>query len=58
MPLMKCKSGGKSGWKYGESGKCYTGEGAKAKAARQGRAIEASKSKRETTGEGLGVGRH
>lgn len=46
MPVMKCTSGGKSGWKYGESGKCYTGPGARAKAARQGQAIEISKHKK------------
>lgn len=46
MPIQKCSSGGKSGYKYGETGKCYTGKGARAKAARQGRAIEASKARR------------
>lgn len=32
-----------SGYRWGESGKVYTGPGAADKAARQGRAIEASK---------------
>ena len=42
MPVMR-KGGG---YKYGKSGKLYKGKGAKAKAAKQGRAIQASKSKR------------
>lgn len=43
MPVRK--SGG--GYKYGKSGKTYTGKGAKAKAAKQGRAIQASKHKKK-----------
>ena len=43
MPVHK--SGG--GYKYGKSGKVYTGKGAKAKAAKQGRAIAASKSRKK-----------
>ena len=39
MPVHK--SGG--GYKFGSHGKIYRGKGAKAKAARQGRAIQASK---------------
>lgn len=47
MPLMRCKSGNKPGWKYGSSGKCYTyasgnkssEKAAKMKAAKQGVAI-------------------
>lgn len=42
MPVQRCKKNGKSGYKYGESGTCYTGNDAKAKAAKQGRAIKAS----------------
>lgn len=42
MPVQRCSKGGKSGHKYGSSGKCYTGGGSKSKAARQGRAIKAS----------------
>jgi len=45
MPLMRCTNNGVSGWKFGESGKCYTGPDAKKKAAKQGRAIEVNKSK-------------
>ena len=54
MPLMKCRVGGKPGWKYGEQGKCYTYEpgdkkseaAAKLKAVKQG--IVISKSTGET----------
>lgn len=46
MPVKSCGSGGKSGYKYGDKGKCYTGAAGKSKAAKQGRAIEASKSRR------------
>lgn len=42
MPVKK--SGG--GYKYGNSGKTYKGKGARAKAAKQGRAIQASKARR------------
>jgi hypothetical protein len=53
MPVMPCSSGGKSGYKYGEGGKCYTYTSgntqsriaARAKAAKQGRAIEISKAR-------------
>ena len=44
MPVRKTKSGG---YKYGSKGKTYYGRGAKAKAAKQGRAIQASKRKRK-----------
>ena len=43
MPVRKTKGGG---YKYGSSGKTYYGKGARAKAARQGRAIKASQSRR------------
>lgn len=39
MPVHRTKSGG---YKWGKSGKTYYGKGAKAKAARQGRAIKRS----------------
>lgn len=45
MPVKKCSKDGKSGYKYGDSGKCYTGRSAKSRAKRQGRAIEASKNR-------------
>lgn len=38
MPVHKIKSG----YRWGSHGKVYHGKGAKAKAARQGRAIRAS----------------
>jgi hypothetical protein len=41
MPVKKCSGG----YKYGNSGKCYKGKGAKAKAAKQGRAIKASQNR-------------
>jgi hypothetical protein len=43
MPVKSCKSKGKPGKKYGDSGKCYTGPSAGSKAAKQGRAIEMSR---------------
>jgi len=42
MPVMKCKKGEEEGFKYGESGTCYIGDGAEEKAKEQGRAIEAN----------------
>ena len=39
MPVMKC---GDNGYKWGDSGKCFTGPGSREKAAAQGRAIAAS----------------
>lgn len=42
MPIKKCSSGGKSGYKWGGSGKCYTGKGGKSKAKKQMKAIYAS----------------
>lgn len=44
MPVQECTKNGKPGYKWGKSGKCYTGGGAKAKAEKQGRAIKASQS--------------
>ena len=43
MPAKRCQKDGKQGWKWGDSGTCYTGRDAKRKAEEQGRAIEASK---------------
>ena len=43
MPFMKCTQNGKSGWKWGQHGTCYVGVGAKEKADKQRKAIEASK---------------
>ena len=40
MPLKKCTIDDKSGYKWGNEGKCYTGPNAKKKAIKQGLAIE------------------
>jgi hypothetical protein len=40
MPLKKCTKDGKKGWKWGDSGACYTGRDGKRKAIKQGIAIE------------------
>lgn len=45
MPVMRCQKDHTKGWKYGQSGKCYTGKSAKSKAAEQGRAIAISKAR-------------
>ena len=42
MPIKKCMVDGKSGFKWGDSGKCYTGKYAEKLAMRQGVAIEMS----------------
>jgi hypothetical protein len=41
MPVHKAKGG----WQWGRSGKVYKGRGAKAKAARQGRAIAVNRAR-------------
>ena len=43
MPLKRCSENKESGWKWGDSGKCYTGRDAKKKAIKQGVAIEEPK---------------
>jgi len=43
MPVQRCTSNGKSGYRWGTKGKCYTGPGAKKKAIKQGVAIEGPK---------------
>lgn len=43
MPVRKVGSG----YRWGTSGKTYLGKGAKAKAARQGRAIKASQARKK-----------
>jgi hypothetical protein len=40
MPIKQCQLDGKSGWKWGDEGKCYTGTTGKNKAIAQGIAIE------------------
>jgi hypothetical protein len=39
MPLKRCQENNQKGWKWGDEGKCYTGEDGKEKALQQGRAI-------------------
>lgn len=46
MPFMRCQKDGQQGWKWGESGVCYTGPDAKKRADAQRKAIEASKHRR------------
>lgn len=41
MPVQTCTKDGQGGYKWGPSGTCFTGPGSRAKAAAQGRAIEA-----------------
>lgn len=51
MPVERCQKNGKSGYRWGKEGKCYTyttgnkqsRDRAKRQAAQQGRAIEANK---------------
>lgn len=45
MPVKKCSKGGKSGHKYGSSGKCYTVSNSKQKAAKQGGAVKANQNR-------------
>lgn len=45
MPVKTCTENGKSGHKWGDSGKCYTGPGSRQKAIKQGQAIKAQSSK-------------
>lgn len=42
MPIHRCSIDGRSGWKWGESGKCYVGSRGRSKALRQARSIRAS----------------
>lgn len=42
MPIKSCNDGGK---KYGDSGKCYKGKDAEAKAKKQAAAINISKAR-------------
>ena len=43
MPIQTCSIEGKTGYKWGTSGKCYVGKDAKIRALRQARAIEANR---------------
>ena len=63
MPVMQCQSKNKKGWKFGKSGKCYTGKNARENARKQGQAIKVkqpcpgSKIRSKGKGRGLGVGK-
>ena len=46
MPLKKCTQDGKSGWKFGDSGKCFLGKDAREKGRKQGVAIKISQQKK------------
>jgi len=45
MPVKRCQSNKKPGYKWGDQGNCYTGKNARQKALRQGRAIHASQAR-------------
>lgn len=47
MSLQRCQKNSQKGWKFGKEGTCYIGEGAREKALKQGRAIEANKGKKK-----------
>ena len=51
MPLHKCTKNGKSGYRWGSKGVCFTGPGAKKKALKQGYAIDKDKFAAEATQE-------
>ncbi len=50
MPIKPCKVNNKAGYRWGESGKCYTGKRGKAKAGKQAAAIYASGYKKNPRG--------
>ena len=47
MPKQQCKDNGKTGVKWGNKGKCYTGKNKETKMNQQRKAIEASKYRKE-----------
>jgi hypothetical protein len=59
MPVQRCQVNGRPGFKYGANGTCYvytkgntqSRVAARERAARQGRAIEASKARRAEQGQ-------
>jgi len=48
MPVERCTINGKRGYRWGKSGKCYTGPDAKEKALKQGRAIKSKQNARQS----------
>ena len=59
MPVQSCRDNGKPGFKWGTEGKCYTyrandessRQRARAAAERQGRAVEANRTKGKQNGQ-------
>lgn len=49
MPLLRCQKNGAMGWKFGPTGTCFTGPGAREKALRQGRAIKANSTRSDVS---------
>jgi len=49
MPVKRCTRRGQSGYRWGDAGKCYIGEGAREKALSQGQAIIAAQARRKGT---------
>jgi hypothetical protein len=47
MPIKRCQKDKKKGFKFGDTGKCFTGKSAKEKAEKQGRAIKAEEARRK-----------
>ena len=48
MPVQKVKlSSSRTGYRWGKTGKVYTGKDARKKAARQGKAIEAERKRKK-----------
>lgn len=47
MPVQTCVKSGKTGKKFGSTGRCYIGKSAASKAKRQGRAIKSSQSRKK-----------
>lgn len=46
MPIQTCREDGESGYRWGQSGTCYTGKNAQRKALKQGVAIEEDRKRR------------
>lgn len=55
MPIEKCTVNGKSGFRYGKSGKCYTGPGAGKKAAKQGIAEDGEAKFKQEMSKGVSI---
>jgi hypothetical protein len=51
MPIKPCSKNGKEGYKWGDSGTCYTGKNGRAQAGRQAAAAYANGYRGETKSE-------